>query len=502
MAAGRIFRVSALLSAIALSGCVSIDPQHDHVAVNRLLSERRAAGLPWDSNGLARSEEAVQKILSKPLDRELAIQVAMLKSPRLQQVYGELGLARAEVLDAVQIANPRVNVSSLALAGGSGSQFVIGVAQPVLDLLMLPTKARLARVDYQRARYETAAAILGVTLDVEAAWYRDIGAAQVAQMRGAVAQALQASADLAQRFYDAGNITELQLNREKAAASDARISAARAQVDARLARLDLNMLLGLSGEQARWTGPSVLPLPLEREEDPAQLEKEANANSLELLAAREGVKVAAGVAGVARVYGLLGSTSIGYDREREVDGAVIRGPTLELELPVFNRQGANRARAFGQMRLAQAKLASLSLQAANGVPLAAERVRVHREIVALYREGLVPQREAVARQSQLEQNFALIGQFEVLQARAQQFDAYQGFLESVRDYWLARVELARLVGSRLPSDGSTSGNTLSPEEYLTPPPAEDHSHHYAPDETPAPESAQPDQEHHHHEEPK
>jgi cobalt-zinc-cadmium efflux system outer membrane protein len=479
--AGRLRYGGASVSlVILLSGCVTIDPQRDRAAVDRLLTERGAANLPWDQNGAAASDEAVRAMLAKPLDRETAIRIAMLKSPRLQQVYGDLGLARADVLDAVQIANPRVNASSLALAGGPGSQFVIGVAQPLLDLLTLPAKARLARVDYQRARYATAAAILGVTLDVEAAWYRNIGAAQVAEMRAAAADALQTSADLAQRFYDAGNITELQLNREKAAASDARIAAARAKVAARMAALDLNVLLGLSGPDAQWTGPAVLPLPVEQEDDPQQLQQVASANSLELLAAREGVKVAAGAAGVARVFGLLGSTTIGYDREREVDKSVIRGPTIDLEVPIFNQQGARRARALGQLRLAKARLATLDLQTVNGVPLAAERVRVLSEVVAIYRQGLVPERETVARQSQLEQNFALIGEFEVLQARAQQFEAYQGFLEAVRDYWLARVDLARLVGSRLPSDATATKNTASPTEYLTPPPSATmpgHHHH-------------------------
>ncbi|WP_082660296.1 TolC family protein [Sphingopyxis sp. H050] len=465
---------------VVLSGCATIDPQRDRIAVEQLLTDRGAPGLQWDENGAAASNETVSALLANPLDRETAIRIAMLKSPKLQLVYGNLGLARADVLDAVEIGNPRVGASSLALAGGPGSQFVIGIAQPLIDLLTLPAKARLARVDYQRARYETAAAILGVSLDVEAAWYRDIGAAQVAEMRAAVAEALGASADLAQRFYDAGNITELQLNREKAAASDARIAAAHAKVEARLARLELNTLLGLSGDETNWTGAATLPLPLEQEDDPQQLQQIASANSLELLAAREGVKVAAGAKGVASVFGLLGSTTIGYDREREIDGSVIRGPTIDVEVPIFNQQGARRARALGQLRLAKAKLAMLDLQTVNGVPLAAERVAVLSEVVKIYREALVPERETVARQSQLEQNFALIGQFEVLQARAQQYEAYQGLLEAVRDYWLARVDLARLVGSRLPSESTATQNTLSPSDYLKPPGAattSGHQHH-------------------------
>lgn len=461
--------LSGSLALLALSGCATFDPARDKLEVDRLLTDRGAIGLNWHQNGIAGTDATVKGWLDEPLTRDTAVKIAMLKSPRLQQVYGELGLARADVLDAVQIANPRIGVSSLALENGPGSQFVIGVAQPLIDLLTLPVKARLARLDYERSRYEIAAAILGVSLDVESAWYRSIAAQQVADMRAAVADALQTSADLAQRFYDAGNITELQLNREKAAASEARIGAARAAVAAKVAKLDLNNLLGLSGADAGWTSAAVLPLPVDKEDDPVQLQQVAQASSLDLLAARKGETVAAGAARISRWFRLLGTTTVGYDREREVDRSVIKGPTLDLELPIFNQNGARVARAQAQLRLARARLAALELNAANAIPAASERVRVLSEVVGIYRAALVPEREIVARQSQLEQNFALIGEFEVLVARAQQYDAYQGFLEAVRDYWLARIDLMRLIGSRLPSDASALQPTRSVQDYLAPP---------------------------------
>lgn len=452
-----------------LSGCASIEPAHDKGAINQLLAERGAAGSGWDQNGAAGTDALVRTWLGAPMTRETAIKVAMLKSPRLQQVYGALGLARADVIEAVQIANPHLGVSSLALENGPGSQFIIGVAQSVVDVLTLPVKARLARLDYERSRYEIAAAILGISLDVEAAWYRSVGAQQVADMRAAVAGTLETSADLAQRFYDAGNITELQLNREKAAASEARISAAHAAIAARRARLDLANALGLSGSDAQWATPAVLGLPVTEEDDPARLQQIAEASSLDLLAARKGEAIAAGVARISRWFRLLGTTTLGYDREREVDGSVIKGLTLDLEVPLFNQNNARVARSRAQLQLARARLATLEVNTSNAVPAAAERVRVSGEIVDIYRSALIPEREIVARQSQLQQNFALIGQFEVLAARAQQYEAYQGFLEAVRDYWLSRVDLMRLIGSRLPSDMSPVQPTPSVQDYLGPP---------------------------------
>ena len=44
----------------------------------------------------------------------------------------------------------------------------------------------------------------------------------------------------------------------------------------------------------------------------------------------------------------------------------------------------------------------------------------------------------------------LADQFQLLFVKQQEYAAYQGYLEAVRDYWLARVELGRAVGAALP----------------------------------------------------
>ncbi len=471
--------VALLLTTASLASCATLDVSQDKPAIEGLLSARGAAGLGWQNNGGGDTEAALADLLAKPMTADLAVRTAMLKSPQLQQVYGDLGLERADVLEAIQVANPHISVSSLALEGGPGSQLSTGIALPLVDLLTLPVRSKLAHADYQRARYEVAASILGVTLDVESAWYQYVAAHQVALMRKAVADALRTSADLAQRFFDAGNITQLQLNREKATASQAGIEAARASVAEQLARLELNTLIGLSGPRTQWSSDAAMPLPIAAEDDPAELQRIANTTSLELLAARQGTAVAASAASITRRFRLLGSTTIGYDREREIGRSVIRGPTLDLELPIFNQGGARVARAEARLQIARARLARIELSNANAVAMGAERVRVLSDIVGVYRAALVPERETVAAQSQLEQNFALIGQFEVLQARAQQYDAYQGLIEAVRDYWLARINLSRLIGSRLPSDASARAGEVSAAKYLTPPPsaAMDHSAH-------------------------
>ena len=51
-------------------------------------------------------------------------------------------------------------------------------------------------------------------------------------------------------------------------------------------------------------------------------------------------------------------------------------------------------------------------------------------------------------------NFMLIGAFELLQAKQAEYDAYQGYLDAVRDYWTLRSALKLAVGGELPSSAN------------------------------------------------
>ncbi len=465
-----------------LAGCATTDPRLDTPAINKALAARGVPPLAWDRNAGGQDEATIRGWLAEPMTSGRAVQMAMLRSPRLQSEFARLGLARADILDAVQIANPRFSFSRLGLQSGDGSQLALGLSAPLVDLLVLPSRVRLARSDFERAKLEIAASVLAVGLNVEEAWYGYVGARQVADMRQAVATSLATSEELAQRYYEAGNISELQQARETAAASEARIAASRALVAAQQARLKLNMAMGLSGSEAAWGTSDRLSLPVAAEDDPATLERLSRNGNLSLLAARREVAILADAAGITRRFRLLGGAQIGYDREQEVDRSVIRGPTLDVELPIFNQGGARVARADARLLAARARLAELELATDNGVRLGAERVKVSSDIVRMHHDALIPARETVVERGQQEQNYMLIGVFELIQAKTQEYDAYQSYLESIRDYWLARIDLMRVVGARLPSESAPSVPAPSTDEILKPKTASvDHAaHHHDP----------------------
>ncbi len=467
----KISRLSLLsfTMAASLNGCASLQTQPPDASINTLLQERGGPSVEWSQLQNAPADQAsVDQWLASPLNPDSAVRIAMLRSPKLQQEYARLGLARAEVLEAVQISNPSISLLRQNLSPGDGVQRTLGFSLPLIDLIIAPSRARLAHADFERARFDTAKAVFDVALDVESAWYAYVGAQQVADMRGAVANATQVSAELAERFYSAGNITELQLNQERASASEARIDAGRAKVEAAQKRLALNNLMGLDSRRSQWTALDRLSLPVKQEDETENLTAIAREKNLQLLAARQQVLVMQASLKSSQRWRWFGATGVGYEREKDADGTRLSGPSLELELPIFNQGQAKMARSQALLAEAQARLREAELSIENSIRTNANTVRAHSEAATIFRDSLIPQREMVLARSQQEQNFMLIGVFELIQAKAKEYDAYQGYLEAVRDYWEARVELTRSVGERLPSDSVTKENTPSVKDILTP----------------------------------
>jgi len=458
-----------LAMAMALSGCASLQTQPPDSSINTLLQDRGGPSVQWSRINDATADKAsIDEWLAAPLDPESAVRIAMLRSPKLQQEYARLGLARAEVLEAVQISNPSISLLRQNVSPGDGVQRTLGFSLPLVDLIIAPSRARLANADFERARFDTAGAVFDVALDVESAWYAFVGAQQVADMRGAVANATQVSAELAERFYSAGNISELQLNQERASASEARIDAGRAKVEAAKKRLALNNLMGLDSAQSQWTALDRLPLPVMQEDETENLITIAREKNLRLLAARQQVLVMQASYKSTQHWRWFGATGVGYEREKDADGSRLSGPSLNLELPIFNQGQAKLVRAQALLAEAQARLREAELSTENTVRANANAVRAHSEAVGIFRNSLIPQREIVLARSQQEQNFMLIGVFELIQAKAKEYDAYQGYLEAVGDYWQARIELTRSVGERLPSGSAIKQNTPSVKDILTP----------------------------------
>jgi cobalt-zinc-cadmium efflux system outer membrane protein len=76
---------------------------------------------------------------------------------------------------------------------------------------------------------------------------------------------------------------------------------------------------------------------------------------------------------------------------------------------------------------------------------------MQRNLIDHYRRSVLPLREQIVDLTLKSYNYMLVGAFDLLMAKQQEFEAYQKYLETLRDYWIVRADMQRSLGGRLPS---------------------------------------------------
>jgi outer membrane protein, heavy metal efflux system len=469
----RIVAVSAI--GFTLSACLSLPPERGFAQTRELVANKRAVPADWSPLPPAAQPE----IPRAPLSLDDAVRLALFHGPALREHYARLGFARADLEQARRLANPGFSYSRMTPPGSNVREITKSVSLEFTDLLMLPARTRMAKAELTRVQHAVAAEVLAYTNEVEVAWFNAVSAEQIAQMRELAARANEASAQLAQRFFDAGNIHRLQLEQEHAAATQARIDAIRARADAMRSRHALAGLIGLP-TSATWQVQAMLAAPRAVEFRASELVQDALRNRLDLAAARQAVAMQEDALGVTQRWSWLGHVEFEYERERERksgggEDELLRGPTLSVQLPIFDQGQGATALARAQLRKARAELNTLALSVQNDAQLGIEDLKVKFDIAERYRSELLPRREAAVARMQERVNFMLVGVFELIQTKQAQYDAYQAYLEAVRDYWIARAELRTGLGGALPDDKVTNKSSIGVDAMI--PEAIDHSMH-------------------------
>ena len=467
------FPITAII--VFTAGCTSIPKDLGRSDVDALTRER---GLPVETETSMSKDELIGSLKAQPLTADSAIRIALINNPRITATYAELGIAAADVYEAGRIRNPIFSFSTLdSNESGEKNKLTYGLVMSFTDLITLPSRKRLAEAEFAVMKQSVGDEVLNIAAETETAFYEFVAAKQAAALRDQIAKSGEISFELAKRYYDAGNITPRELALEHAAASELQLDSLEAEAEAYAKRTEFATLLGLSAADA-WDSPAQLPVPLDQEDDLDLLIDLAQKSRLDLAAARARTDILADRLGVTNWTRWIGELDIGIEHERETDGADLTGPTFEWEVPVFNQGQDAKLRINTELVVAIAEVEQLTLEIENDVRLAYAELLNSKEKVNTYKHDLIPARiESVAR-AQEEENFMLIGIFELLETKQDEYDTYQGYLEGVRDYWLARTDLSLAVGNSLPSSEYVGGEYLNVEDYIVPKTSSvDHSQH-------------------------
>ena len=441
---------SVCLFLVSLTGCASVNLSAGFPEISTAVEERYAAKIVWN-RGTELDQEAAEKLrslLQRKLTADDAVQIALLNNRDLQAVYTELGVAQADLVQAGLFRNPILDAAVLFPLSGVRPDLQLTMVISFLDALYVPLRKRVAAAQFEAAKFQVTGVVLDFAVQVRAAFYEHQANEQLLELRQSIVQALTASYEVSRLLYEAGNITDLTLARDRASMEASKLALRSAEVAARQSRERLNSFMGTWGEDTKWDIDGRLS---EIPSEPPRMtgiEQAALTRSLDLSHARQRILVAGQQLGYDRATALIPALDLGVGAEREEGWKV--GPVLSVPIPLFDQGQARIGRALAELRRAQQEYYALGVRIRAVARAAQDRLQGAQDRAVYYRDILLPLQERIVNEAQLQYNAMQIGIFQLLRDREQQIETGVAYVEALREYWLARADLEQLSSGRLP----------------------------------------------------
>jgi len=446
-----IQKLPHLLPLVLLSSCASLsrDPLES-------VREQTRTRLGYDVSAPASAQDSadgaarVSALLKRPLTAESATQIALLNNRRLRSTLEDVGISQAEFVEASTPRNPVLHGRPRWSSPGGLPNPEIGLETEVLDILLIPLRKRVAAQELVQTERRVSHEILQLAAETKGAYFTFLASEQQLRKLRDIGGVNATVSDFAKRVHDAGNINDLELMELQVGDRQVQADLKRAQAEVDTRRAKLNRVLGLSGAQARWT-LALNELPSLPPSDPSFSRAEAAAltQRQDLAAARANVSAVEAALALKRKTRLIPGLNLGVDTERETDGTQLTGPEARIDLPLFNWGRASIAKLEGELRKARAVSEAIEAEVRNDVAASHAALLLAREAAEFQQTTLLPLRQSILKETLLHYNAMQKSNFALLRAKDEEQRAEKDAIESLRDYWIALVELEKAAGGSL-----------------------------------------------------
>lgn len=443
-------------ASLLLAGCASFSLDGGFGKVSQLTQERtgQSVALQRSPEDAQTARNRVAELLQVALTADAAVEVALLNNRGLQAKFGDLGIAESELVRAGRLKNPSLSFGRMS--GGGGVEIERTVLFDILGLLTMPMAKEVGQQRFEQAQYQAAYDAVSLAGDVRRAYFDAVAAQELAKFYEQVKETADVSNELAKRMLQAGNFNKLAQMREQAFYADATAQLARAQHQAAAQREKLIRLLGLYGEQLNFRLPQRLPELPKQVLEPQNAEQTAMDKRLDVQMAKRAAEATAKSLHLTNATRMVNVLDVAYKNKSESGAPRANGYEIELELPLFDFGSTRAARAQATYMQAVNRTAEVAVNARSEVREAYSAYRTAYDLAQHYRDEVVPLRKRISEENLLRYNGMLIGVFELLADAREQVAGVTGYVQALRDFWVAETNLQTALTARSPAAGSVS----------------------------------------------
>ncbi len=476
-----------LVAMAALGGCATVEPRLDYERVARHVSDATGQERIYQPDDDGEVGEIVADLCRDGITAAEAAEVCLLNNPSLQAEFMDVGMARADVVQAGLFSNPFVGISARFPDGGGLAAIEASVAQNLAELWQIPARKRAAERTLDAAILDLARTAAGLAADTKIAYYAAVGADERLRIARENLEIATNLLDLALARQQAGAASELDVNLSRSVAVDGEIAVEEARLAAADARGELAALMGLVQDPDGLDLTDPLPSAFPDTADASLLVELAKLRRLDVQAAGEAVAVAE--AELEQEYlGIFPTLELGLDVEREdrrreggrdvlADTArasisngglaapdiqprserragaghdVSIGPGLGFEIPIFDQNQAQIAKAKFALQQARKTREALGRAVTREVRRTVDRAQTAWRLRRMYQERSIPLAQNNLDLSREAYRAGRASFLAVLEAQRLFLETRTGFVEAAQSAATTIPELERAIG--LPFD--------------------------------------------------
>ncbi len=430
---------------LGLAACRSVDPGPDYDrAVDEIRSATGAAHVFHPDADAAAAQERMAELLRDGLGLSEAVELGLLNNPALQAAFRNVGIAHADRVQAGLLTNPSLSAVLRIPTSGGASELEGGLFGSLLDIWQVPERERVAESALQRRVLELAHRAASLAGDIRVAYVEATASLQLLGIARENRASAQRLLGLAEARLEAAAGTAIDTNLARLEFLETEVALRDAELASAQARRNLLALLGLGpryGElpllELADAGPPPL-LPLEA------LERLALARRLDVRAAEEAVRQA--TAEVERQRGLfMRSVDVGVAAEKDGDWSV--GPGVRVELPLFDQNRAQVAKAFESLSQREMALVAIRLAAIQDVNAALARAEASWDVLAIYRDNILTRSQETSAQTRESYQLGKTTMLPALEAQRQFLAARSAYVQRLLQAATALSDLERATGT-------------------------------------------------------
>jgi len=466
---------------VLLAGCAAVDPREDYGAVTQRVAEATGQSIAYRPDQADAVESHVEALLTGGLTADEAVRVCLLNNAAFQAAWMDVGMARADLVQSGLLSNPWLGGSLRLPAGGGLANVEVTLAQNIAEFWQIPVRRRVARTALDQVILRLARQAADLAADARAAY---IGATAAEELHKVALDNLAIAhqlLELAIGRQEAGAGSELDVNLSRSAVLEAELSVEISRLAVSEARRGLAQLLGLAVDPERIALSDPLPssspnlIPVEdvivvaREkrldvraagQAVAQADARVREEYLRVFPivelgvgmeraerkAQPGRNILADTARASIAGGELTAPEIQPRSERRQNTDFIIGPTWGLELPIFDQNQAQIAKAEYARWQAEMMFQSANQRMEQEVRSACDRMATAWRIVDTYRDRFIPLAQSNLDLSRESYKAGRASFLSVLESQRFFLDTRRRLIEAIQTAAAAIPALERAVG--------------------------------------------------------